>query len=92
MKNFLSTLYKCYRELDARFSTVNGKKLKKTERIEQTVLNSVLPISKSEICVFLPDVSPTTVEAVLGKMVKDGSVKKIGSARATKYVNAKHIR
>ena len=30
--------------------------------------------------------------AVLGKMVKDGSVKKIGSARATKYVNAKHIR
>ena len=92
MKNFLSTLYKCYRELDARFSTVNGKKLKKTERIEQTVLNSVLPISKSEICGFLPDVSPTTVEAVLGKMVKDGSVKKIGSARATKYVNAKHIR
>ena len=92
MKNILSTLYKCYRELDARFSTVNGKKLKKTERIEQTVLNSVLPISKSEICGFLPDVSPTTVEAVLGKMVKDGSVKKIGSARATKYVNAKHIR
>ena len=92
MKNFLSTLYKCYRELDARFSTVNGKKLKKTERIEQTVLNSVLPISKSEICGFLPDVSPTTVEAVLGKMVKDGYVKKIGSARATKYVNAKHIR
>ncbi len=92
MKIFLSTLYKCYRELDGRFSTVNGKKLKKTERIEQTVLNSVLPISKSEICVFLPDVSPTTVEAVLGKMVKDGSVKKIGSARATKYVNAKHIR
>lgn len=34
MKNFLSTLYKCYKELDKRFSTVNGKKLKKTERIE----------------------------------------------------------
>ena len=92
MKNFLSTLYKCYKELDKRFSTVNGKKLKKTERIEQTVLNSVLPISKAEICGFLPDVSPTTVEAVLGKMVKDGSVKKLGTARATKYVNAKYIK
>jgi Fic family protein len=91
MKNFLSTLYKCYKELDKRFSTVNGKKLKKSERIEQTVLNSVLPISKSEICEFLPDVSPTTVEAVLGKMVKDGFIKKLGTARATKYVNAKHI-
>jgi Fic family protein len=92
MKNYLSTLYKCYKELDQRFSTVNGKKLKKTERIEHTVLNSVLPISKSEICEVLPDVSPTTVEAVLGKMVKAGSVKKLGSARATKYVNAKYIK
>ena len=92
MKNFLSTLFKCYKELDKRFSTVNGKKLKKSERIEQTVLNSVLPISKSEICEFLPDVSPTTIEAVLGKMVKDGEVKKIGAARATKYVNAKFLK
>ena len=91
MKNFLSTLYKCYKELDKRFSTVNGKKLKKSERIEQTVLNSVLPISKSEICGFLPDVSPTTVEAVLGEMVRAGDVKKLGAARATKYVNAKFL-
>lgn len=60
-------LYKCYKELDKRFSTVNGKKLKKTERVEQTVLNSVLPVSKAEICDILPDVSPSTVEAVLGK-------------------------
>lgn len=92
MKNFLATLYRCYKELDKRFSTVNGKKIKKTERIEQTVLNSVLPISKAEICEALPDISPTTVESVLGKMVKAGSVKKIGQARATKYANAKHLR
>ena len=92
MKNFLSTLYKCYKELDKRFSTVNGKQLSKTERVEQTVLNSVLPVSKSEICDVLQDVSPTTVEAVLGKMVKTGSVIKLGQARATKYVNAKHIK
>ena len=92
MKNFLSTLYKCYKELDTRFSTVNGKRLSKTERIEQTVLNSVLPVSKSEICDILQDVSPTTVESVLGKMVKKGSVVKLGQARATKYVNAKYLK
>lgn len=92
MKNFLSTLYKCYKELDKRFSTVNGKRVSKKERIEQTVLNSVLPVSKSEICDILQDVSPTTVEAVLGKMVKTGSVIKLGQARATKYVNAKYIK
>ena len=92
MKNFLSTLSKCYKELDKRFSTVNGKRLSKTERIEQTVLNSVLPVSKSEICDILQDVSPTTVESVLGKMVKTGSVVKLGQARATKYVNAKYLK
>lgn len=92
MKNFLSSLYKCYKELDKRFSYVNGKRLNKTQRIEQTVLNSVLPVSKSEICDILQDVSPTTVESVLGKMVKSGSVIKLGKARDTKYVNAKHIK
>ena len=35
---------------------------------------------------MLPDVSPTTVEAVLGRMVKEGQIKKIGSARNTKYM------
>lgn len=92
MKNFLSILYRCYKELDKRFSTVNGKRLSKTERIEQTVLNSVLPVSKSDICDILKDVSPTTVESVLGRMVKSGVVVKLGQARATKYVNAKYIK
>ena len=92
IENFLMILYKCYKELDQRFSTINGKRLKKSERIEQTVLNSILPISKSEICEFLPDVSVTTVEAVLGKMVKEGTVRKLGQARNIKYVNAKYVK
>ena len=92
MKNFLSTLYKCYKELDKRFSTVNGKKISKSERIEQTVLNSVLPVSKAEICDILPDVSPTTVEAVLGRMTKAGKIRKMGQGRATRYANAKYMR
>ena len=92
MKNFLSTLYKCYKELEKRFANVNGKKISKKNRIEQTVLDSVLPISKAEICELLPDVSPTTVEAVLGRMIKDGRITKLGQARATKYANAKYIK
>ncbi len=55
-------------------------------------MNSVIPISKSEICEILPDVSVTTVEAVLGKMVKSGDVMKLGQARNTKYVNAKYVK
>ncbi len=45
MENFLLKLYKCYKEQGQRFSVINGKRLKKNERIEQTVLNSVLPVS-----------------------------------------------
>jgi len=41
--------------------------------------------AKAEVCYILPDVSPTTVEAVLAGMVKAGLVEKIGTARNTKY-------
>ena len=88
IENFLSTLYMCYKELDKRFAIVNGRKITKKARIESTVLNSLTPISKSEICKILPDVSPTTVEAVLGEMVKTGSIQRVGSGRMTRYIKA----
>lgn len=86
MQNFLSILYQCYQELDKRFAVVNSNKITKTARIEATVLNSLLPVSKAEICHLLPDVSPTTVEAVLGKMIKNGLITTIGAGRGTKYI------
>lgn len=89
IQNFLSTLYMCYKELDKRFSVVNSNKITKKARIEATVMNNLTPISKAEICKILPDVSSTTVEAVLGSMVKDGSINIIGSGRNTKYIRKK---
>lgn len=88
IENFLTTLYMCYKELDKRFAVVHGKKISKKARIEATVLNSLTPLSKAEICKILPDVSPTTIEAVLGAMVKSGAIKRIGSSRATRYIRA----
>ena len=88
IENFLSTLYMCYKELDKRFAVVHGKKITKKARVEATVLNHLTPISKAEICRILPDVSPTTVEAVLGAMVKSGSIRRIGQGRNSKYVRA----
>lgn len=88
IENFLSMLYMCYKELDKRFAVVQGKRITKKARVEATVLNSLTPLSKAEICSILPDVSPSTVEVVLGAMVKTGSVRKIGSSRAAKYIRA----
>jgi len=84
--NFLSTLFTCYKELDKRFATVNSKKINKTTRIEATILNSVLPITKKEISDILPDVSVTTIESVLNKMQKEGKITKIGEGRNTSYI------
>ena len=86
IENFVATLLYCYKELDKRFAVVQAKKVSKRERIEATVLNSLLPISKQEICYVLPDVSPTTVEAALAEMVKSGAVEKAGTGKNTKYI------
>ena len=86
IENFLSTLYMCYKELDKRFAVLHGKKITKKARIEATLLNNLTPISKAEICRILPDISPTTVEAVLGAMVRDGTIKRIGSSRSSRYI------
>lgn len=85
-ESFLATLYLCYKELDKRFAVVNGKKITKKNRVEATVLNSLTPLSKAEICRILPDVSPTTVEAVLSSMVKSGAIRRIGTSRSTRYI------
>ena len=89
MQNFLSMLYMCYKELDKRFAIVHGKRITKAARIEATVLGSLIPISKAEICAIHPDISPTTVEAVLGRMVKEGKIKRIGTSRSSRYLRYK---
>lgn len=86
MVNFLMTLYGCYEELDRRFAVANAGHATKSARIESLVMNSLTPISKADICRALPDVSPTTVEAVLGSLVRGGNVRKVGAGRAQKYI------
>ncbi len=88
MTNFLSTLYMCYKELDRRFAIMNSGRVTKKSRVEATVLESLTPISKAEICGILPDVSPTTVEMVLGEMVRSGIIEKVGQGRNTRYIKA----
>jgi Fic family protein len=86
MEHFMTMLLCCYRELDKRFAAVGTKKASKQQRIEATVLQSLLPISKAEISFILPDISPTTIEAALARMLKRGQIEKLGLARSTKYI------
>ena len=67
---------------------IGSKKVTKQARVEATVLNSLTPISKAELGKILPDVSATTIEAVLGQMVREGQIRKVGTGRGTRYVKA----
>lgn len=89
IENFLTMLYLCYKELDQRFNIVNNKALTKTERIKNTVLESLIPVSKADLCKMLSDISPTTIEAVLGEMVRSKEIVRVGNGRASKYVKTK---
>lgn len=83
---FLSLLYLCGKDLLP--APAAAKRGSKRAAIERMVLESSSPISKAEICAALPDVSPTTVEAALGAMVRAGSIQKVGAARAARYIRA----
>ena len=85
---FITTVYACYKEFDKRFAVIGSKKITKQARVEATVLNSLTPISKAELGRILPDVSPTTIEAVLGQMIRAGAIRKIGTGRGTKYLKS----
>ena len=86
IENFIFTLLICYKELDKRFAIINSKNVSKRERIEQTILNSLLPLGKREINYILPDVSATTIEMIVSQMLKQGKIKKIGTFKDAKYI------
>jgi len=86
IENFIFTLLICYKELDKRFAIIHSKKVSKRERVEQTILNSLLPLGKREINYILPDISATTIEIVVSQMLKQGKVKKIGTFKDAKYI------
>lgn len=85
---FMDVLNICVTDLDRRRISAVPRKNSKTERIESVVLESLVPISKREICEMLVDVSPSTVEAVLSRMLKEGRILKIGTTNSARYRRA----
>lgn len=46
---FLTTVYMCYKEPDKRFAVAGSRKVTKQARVEATILNSLTPVSKTDI-------------------------------------------
>lgn len=86
VENFLTTLFLCYKELGKRFLTLHSGKVSKKQRIEEVVLNAFIPISKKEIGALLPDISITTIEAVLSDLLKNSRIIKTGNTKNSRYL------
>ena len=89
--NFMQILYRCYKELDESFTDLSLKKAKKSERVERILLDAIVPISKQDIMKKVPDISIKTVELVLGRMLKEDKIKKIGTYKDARYTRNDEI-
>lgn len=84
VRYWLETVHAAYERLfeEVRARTAVGGK---SERVRSLVRDAAGPVTKSWLRSALPDVSEATIEAALGKMVKEGSVEKVGAGRSTAY-------
>lgn len=85
IRYFLQMLYECCTDLDTGFAVADGKKLNKTERVENILSKSIAPMSKKQIRMLLPDISEGTVDAAIKSLVKSGKAEKVGTFRDARY-------
>ena len=81
----LQIIARAYHELDDHFMEDTRKKASKQERIEAILMNTYVPMSKSEIMERLPDVSVRTVEVTLKRLLDEDKIMKVGSFRDARY-------
>lgn len=81
----MQVLYQCYKDLEKRMALIKSDKVKKSIRIKTTLLESLVPISKQELWQMMPDISVTTIEKVIGELLKEGQIIKYGKFKNAKY-------
>lgn len=85
VRYMLGILLAAYREFEARVMVIADTKMTKEERIRKFVTDTIGLFTKADIINSCPDISPTTVEKVLGEMRRKNSIKTVGSGRGTKW-------
>jgi len=82
---YLGILLSAYKEFDSRINIVDGKKISSYDRIINVFKDNIIPIDKSFIMNKCPDISETTIERNLNKLLKEDKIIKISGGRYTKY-------
>lgn len=82
---YLGIILNAYKEFDSRISIIENKKITAYDRIIDIFKNNIIPIDKAFVTNKCPDLSETTIERILNKLLKEENIVKISGGRYTKY-------
>ena len=82
---YLGIILNAYKDFDSRINIVENKKVTAYDRIIDIFKESIIPIDKAFIINKCPDLSETTIERTLNKLLKEDKIVKISGGRYTKY-------
>ncbi len=82
---YLGIILNAYKEFDSRINIVENKKTTAYDRIIDIFKNNIIPIDKAFITNKCPNLSETTIERTLNKLLKEDKIIKISGGRYTKY-------
>lgn len=86
VKYYLGVVLKGYNEFQDRVEHVKYRQLSKADRVKAVFDKKFGVIKKSDIASLCPDISETTIERALKKLLEAEFIEKVGKGRATGYV------
>lgn len=82
---YLGIILNAYKEFDSRVNIVENKRITSYDRIISIFKENIIPIDKAFIMNKCPDLSETTIERSLNRLLKEDKIVKISGGRYTKY-------
>ena len=82
---YLGIILNAYKQFDSRMNIVENKRMVAYDRIIDIFKDNIIPIDKTFIMDKCPNLSETTIERTLNKLLKEDKIVKISGGRYTKY-------
>lgn len=81
----LGVIVSAYKDFSSRVWKLSTSVLSKSDRVRETIKETLGVITKTEIMKKCPDISQITIQRALAELVENGEIMKIGGGRYTKY-------
>ena len=82
----LGVILKAYREFSSRVEFLTTKGISKPDRVEITIKEHLGKINKKQILELCPDISESTAEHTLRRLLNEQKIIKLGGGRGTVYI------